>query len=411
MASLYAQAIGGVARFASPRRIRIYTRLMLVAVVLVGALDAASVSRRPERAGNALGGDFLAFYTGAQFLRQGRMAEVYDLAAQREFQRRVVAPRKLAAKPFINPPHAAVLYLPFALSGHATGLALWSLAGLAALLGSARLLCGELDALRRLGPLRLAAASFLFFPTLAWLGFGQATGFVLLLYTATFVLLRRGRDLAAGACLGCLAFKPQLALGLAVVLLLNGRSRALLGGAAAAAGWLALGFRLSPEATQRYLRLGPELVALLRSDAYPGWGIHSALGFASLLLDGFSPRLADALATALCAAALAALGLAWWRIEWRPGSRAWDLAMAGSLALGLLLSPHLYFYDLMLLLLPLALVWQHHPELRDGRPLDGGALLAWTAVLWALGFLGTPLSLAQLRLAEAIGLPGFAVQL
>jgi len=104
--------------------------------------------------------------------------------------------------------------------------------------------------------------------------------------------------------------------------------------------------------------------------------------------------------------------IVWWRrTPWQPGTRAWDLTLAATVALGLLISPHLYLYDLMLLLLPLAIVWSYFPHGTAGRALDGGPLLAWTAALYVTASFGSYLSLAQLRLSAAVGLPGIAVQL
>ena len=77
----------------------------------------------------------------------------------------------------------------------------------------------------------------------------------------------------------------------------------------------------------------------------------------------------------------------------------------------LVLSLHLHFYDLALLLVPFAIVCHHYPGLRGGRPLDAGPLLALTLALWGLGFAGASLSLAQLRVSEALGMPAVAVQL
>src|SRR5437867_4034972 len=122
----------------------------------------------------------------------------------------------------VAPPHAVLFYLPFAGSSYAVGLALWWTAGLAALALSIGLLRRELPALRAVPAWRLFAACWLFLPTWAWFGYGQATALILLVCTGFFVLLRRGRDGWAGACLSCLAFKPQLAVASALLLLARG---------------------------------------------------------------------------------------------------------------------------------------------------------------------------------------------
>lgn len=399
-----------IARLASTERIRAYTRLMLVITLGGGAVQAALGPGLLDSFGHVIGGDFIAFFTGARFFVEGRLGELYSLESQRAFQASVTFPHvPRGIHPFINPPYAIALYLPYASFSYPIGLALWWLTGLGALAASALLLRNELRGLRRHRTLTLCLGAFLFFPTVSWLLYGQITPVTLLLYAATFALLRRGRDFAAGAVLGCLAYKPQLALTLALVLVVKGRVRAIAGGAVALASWTTLGLLLAPAAMIEYVRIGPRIFSLLRWEEYPRWGIHSFLGFSSLLFDGVSHPLAGALAVVLSAATLAVLLRYWWRRPWEPGSRGWDLAMSGTIALGLIISPHLFVYDLMLLLLPFAVLLHHH------APSAGDALLpqpvfAWTVLLWMAAFLGSYLSLAQLEITRILGLPLIAFQ-
>ncbi len=257
-------------------------------------------------------------------------------------------------------------------------------------------------------PERLLGATFLFLPTLFWIMYAQSSAFSLALLTTAFVCLRRGRDLPAGLVLGCLAYKPQLALALGCVLLVKGRGRALLGAAASVCGWVALSIAASPEATLAYLELSPELADLMRREGYPIWGLSSFYGFGVLLFDGLWPAATVPVASALSAAALLALTLVWRRVEWLPGSEGWDLMMAGTLAWGLLVSPHLYHYDLMLLLLPLLVVaarlraWPDSPQRR--------VLLAWTALVCIASGLGHYVTRLQLELAAHAGWPALALQ-
>ena len=65
---------------------------------------------------------------------------------------------------------------------------------------------------------------------------------------------------------------------------------------------------------------------------------------------------------------------------------------------------------MMLLLLPLAILWGHYPEGTMKRPLDGGPLLFWSAMLYIFSFAGAYLTLAQLKLLTVMEGPIFAVQ-
>jgi hypothetical protein len=83
--------------------------------------------------------------------------------------------------------------------------------------------------------------------------------------------------------------------------------------------------------------------------------------------------------------------------------------MAATLVLGLVASPHLYLYDLMLLLVPFALLLARRLDQRV--LLGGGPLLAWTVAVWALCSLGTQLSLLQTLASARLGLGERALQL
>lgn len=101
----------------------------------------------------------------------------------------------------------------------------------------------------------------------------------------------------------------------------------------------------------------------------------------------------------------------WRRGRWDPGTERWDLMMAGTLAIGLIVSPHLFFYDLMILLVPFGIVLGHRCEPANGRLLGGGGLLVWSAIVWALALVGSPLTRVQLEATEWLTGSPFALQL
>lgn len=216
----------------------------------------------------------------------------------------------------------------------------------------------------------------------------------------------------AGLALGLLLYKPQLAIAIGVMLLVKWRFRVLIGGIISAGAWIAIGFAISPPVMKKYVNLITTLLELQRRhDLSPIWGYNNFYGFASLLLGDFWRRGADILGSLLVVGGIITIMLLWWRTEWKPRTRAWDMKLAATFALGLLISPHLYLYDLMLLLLPIAIVWSYYPSGTQGRALDGGPLLVWTALLYAVCFFGSYLSLAELRISSLIGLPSMALQL
>jgi hypothetical protein len=362
-----------------------------------------------DAAGHIVGADFLTFYTGGRFFLEQRLDVLYDFDAQLAFQQQLLAPRmptEWAA--FVYPPPIALLAAPFALSAYLPGLLAWWGAGLAALAASIRLFQPLLRPAAARSTARLLLYSFLFYPTLAWFLYGQGTAFALLILTGAFLCLRRGHDLAAGLVLGLLLYKPQLAIGLVIMLLVQRRWKALVGGALSAGSGLLTILVIWPTTLVHFVAVSPYLVELERPVS---WGNHSLAFLSILLLDNIWRPGAEVLGALFTLAAVLGLAGLWWRAPWRPGERAWDLRLASTLVLGLLISPHMYLYDLMLLLLPLAIVWRHYPEGTGGRLLDGGPLLAWSAVLYVATFAGSYLTMAQLKVTAAIGLPAMALQI
>ncbi len=140
--------------------------------------------------------------------------------------------------------------------------------------------------------------SLLFYPTVTWILYGQMTGLLLLIFVGTFIFLRRGRDFAAGAVWGLLLFKPQLAITLAVILLVKGRWRALAGGAVTVTAWLSTGLILGWQSFRQYLHLSGQLMDLLRLDSYESWGLQNFYGFSILLFNDISPSLTTLLTDA-----------------------------------------------------------------------------------------------------------------
>jgi len=404
----------------TPDRLRVYPLAVAVSML---ALWVGSIVFGPgitDTARNIIGGDFAAFYTGGRFFLEGRMDDLYNFAAQKAYQESLVAPVETQqVHPYVNPPFAIAMYAPFAVPDYVTGLLMWWAMGLALLTAALSMLRNELFDRQAMSVRRLVMLAFLFFPTFGWLMYGQNTSITLFLFTVMFVMLRRRRDLAGGIALGLLFYKPQLMIAAGVMLLVHRRWRALAGAALGVGFWGVAGLVLCPGSMVEYAHLSPTLFEFLRTKGqilgtyiqYPIWGSHGFFGFCILLLDGVSRSATDRLTLALTVGGGLAVAAAWWRTSWEPGTKWWDLMVAATLALGLLVSPHLFLYDLMLLLLPMIIVGSHYRGGTAGRPLDGGPLLAATALLYAATFLSSYLADAQLEITEAVGLPRMAVQL
>jgi hypothetical protein len=407
-----------VAAWLSRERIRVYVSATAILTVIGWAITQYLGPGMTNITGAILGGDFLGFYTGGKFFLESRMADLYNFAANSAFQSSIVYPVTYTKfHPFVYPPYSAAFYSLFSRSGYLTGLAFWMALGLILLFASVCLVRSELKPLRVYSVTQLFLGSFLFVPTLQWLINGQNSALSLFSYVVFFVMLRRSNDLAAGLSLALVIYKPQLILALGLMLLVTQRWRAILGVVLGSLAWIVTGLLTSPTAMKKYLEILPLLPNFYRyqssidtSMVHSPWAVNSFFGFATLLLDNIWVRGANIMFMLLSLGGITAVILIWRPITWKPGTREWDLSVAGTIVLGLLLSPQLHIYDLMLLLLPFAIILSYYAGSHE-RVLDGGPLLVWSALIYVTCWVGNLLAFLQTELFALMGLPKFGVQL
>jgi uncharacterized membrane protein len=402
--------IDRIARLATPDRVWVYPVAIAVIqlCVFLGAL--ALYERDPilDPFGKFLGNDFVAFYTGGRFWNDNRIQDLYDLPEQYAFQQSLIQHETTDYfNPYVNPPHAVLIYAPFSQWSYLPSLGLWLTFGISAACGAAWLLKSAIPGHWRAWDLSLL---ILLFPaTLTWLFFGQATGLILFIHALTLALLCRDRDFLAGFVLAQLAFKPQLALPLAIPLIVTLRWRALLGGLMGLSFWIGLTAWMFPRQGLEYLNFGDDIVQLLRSAGYPREGIHSIFGTVSLLLDPISPRLSDWMTMLISAAIVAALVYLWWKAAWQTDSRLWWTRLAITLPLASLLSIQLFTYDLVLWLIPFAIVVGLVRE--SGKSfLNEGPILGWSVLLFVWTFLAMPWNHFVLHQMTSLDLPSMTIQ-
>ncbi|MAQ13701.1 MAG: hypothetical protein CMN30_02775 [Sandaracinus sp.] len=369
------------------RRWRVYY-LALGAVLLFGvALPKAlgPYDGLVDPFGTTLGADFVAFYIGGQLMLERRGSELYDFDAQLEVERALSPQQTKGQSLFINPPPYAVFMAPFAALPYPWALAAWWALALLLFFGSHRAVHRALGTPRGT---RDALASLLFLPALLVLVMGQNTFLSLALTTSAFLALRARREGLAGVVLGLMIMKPQLALGFAVVLLVQRRWRAVVGAIAVASAFCGLAEVLAPGAWASYLGSLAETSEMVRNAhggvLFPAFLQVSVPGALALL---FVPQ------PLALAAGLGLLGVVAWRWRkpaWEPGTAPWDRELASAMTLGWLASPHLLLYDLGLLLLP---GWIARARLgeHEGRPFGGRRFYALTLLALVAAALWIPL--------------------
>ena len=218
----------------TPRQLRLQ-RIATVVAVLVVLLFAGRIALTLITRASSPEADMVSYYDGTQRLREGLPLYRPNISIQQQnFQ-------------FIYPPPLAFILMPF--PSYQAAWWGWGIFTIVCWLASLGLILRELwpSIRQRLAPMwrpLLIAALINFPPVESHLFWGQVQIQLLLLLTASWLCLRRGRDGWAGALLGlAIALKLFPAL-LIAPLLVQRRWRCIAVALAAAAGVFALSFAL-----------------------------------------------------------------------------------------------------------------------------------------------------------------------
>ncbi len=361
----------------TPRRVRVYTALILVGAVAGLCVLLATSQGGLDPQGRPLGTDFTHLYGAGSLVRDGRAADAYDHAALHAAQQRIFASDAVPYYGWHYPPTYLWVAGLFAGLPYLAALALWLALTLPLyLLAINRIVAGR--------PAMLLALAYP--AAFVNLIHGQ-NGFLTAGLTGLALLALERRPLLAGVLIGLLAFKPQFGVLIPFALAAGGQWRAFAAAAATVLATAALatglyGAEIWPVFLESATFTREQLIEQGAASFH-----RSVSSFAALRLFGAPLALAYAVQAT---AALAALAVVIW--AWR-GSGPQALKSALLVACTLLATPYGWDYDLMLLALPIA--WLAVAGLDRGfRPWEKTTLLA----VFALPFL------ARL-LVGAVGLP------
>lgn len=294
-----------------------------------------------DRNGLVKGTDFLHFYTLGSLALQHDGTDLYDMRAQSALaQKRVPEAGRLFFVSLYGP-HVSLLFAPLATLSYPWALSVWLVFNALLYAFCCYLIWKTCPALQSEGWLvfLLALAYPGLFHLIAW---GQTSVLALACFTAAYLALRSGRTSAAGLAIGCLIFKPQLALAAAFVFL-AAREWKIVGGAVISAiaqlspGWAYYGTAVMRDYVQGMLHVS-SVRSLLEPRPYQ---THSLWPFWTMLLpwSGVAFWL-------YVASAAAVLAVAFWC--WRSAASL-SLRFSALLLASVLLSPHLTVYDLVVL--------------------------------------------------------------
>jgi hypothetical protein len=378
----------------------LYVAAAFLAAQLAGLL--ATPGPR-DAAGHVKGHDFAHFYALGSVARHGTPTDLYDIRALTETMWRVVPASSPDAFVPVYGPQVALAFVPLAALPYASALWAWLAIGVACYVAACALAVARVPGLRA----RRATLWILLLGSPALnvlLVAGQTSAVALVAVACSWWALDRGRPVLAGACLGVLAYKPSLAAGVLAVVVFAREWRIVGGMLAVAVAQVGAGAAWAGMAViERHAGTLASSIAAGGMDASQPQHLHSLAGFWRLLLGAGWPASALYAVSALAVVALAARA---WRRAGSPGARIAVLSAATVLA-----APHLYVYDLVVLVPALVVLWdlaeRQAPPLRTwGRaaawlawlaPLSGPLALA-TRVQWA-----TPVLVVALVLLARMG--------
>ncbi len=285
--------------------------LLLTTLALANSFAGANGVGRGD-----LGLDFSAFYTAGTFVREGRIDALYDLETIRAFQRSLAAEHGLAMGesigPWWNPPFFAWVFVPLSKLAFPQALLSWmGINALCALLAAGllgRVLVAEVLRTWRISgdsddadpepltprpdtswrtwalvPLLVVVSM----PFIATLTHGQNGGLSLLLLTLIVLAWRADQAMLAGLLCGLLFYKPQLAAGVAAVLVLSLGIKAALGLLCSGVGLIALTLLTLPGSLSEFLTRMPANLQQAQETLPYLWERHvTALAFWRLLIQG-----------------------------------------------------------------------------------------------------------------------------
>jgi hypothetical protein len=317
-----------------------------------------------DQAGNLKGTDFLHFYTLGSLALEHRGSDLYNMEAQS-----VLAAQRVPAADGIQylplyPPQVSVFFAPMAKLSYGWALACWLCVN-AILYG---LCCYTIwracPNLRDYGMtvLILALAFPAFWHSIAW---GQTAVLGLVCFTLLFFALRSGHEFLGGLVLGCLVFKPQLALAAGIIFLARFRWKILAGALLSAIAELMVGvvyYGLDP--LREWLRVlfnSPHLLPLLEPRVYQTYSLRTFWGM-----------LVPWTWLSLALYIISAVSVCMFTVKCWRNDVALALRYSALLLATVLISPHLTVYDLVILA-PVFLLLSDwiigHLELSSSSPL------------------------------------------
>ncbi len=311
-------------------------RKTIIAVIVFGTL--AFRGAQFVRWAGTVPGNFTAFYLAGRLVAEGHRAQLYSFPAE------VKTLKGLGLGPadyyfWIHPPYEALALQWVKPLSYGAAAKVWAVLMLI-ILAICLWLLRDTDSL-----------GYVVMGILLWGRRGvvdQDIAVLLLFLVLSFLAFRRGRDGVGGALLAGGLLRFNLIWLFPAVLLLKRRWRALecFSAVAACLGGISL-WMVGPSIFEGYLAT---LSFTARNDNFVLYMMPTARGYAGWILPQ-SPWFVPVLSCVVAGPVI----VAW---MWQPWDRtpAWEVMFAATVVIGLAISYHSFFYDVVVLLLPISVL-------------------------------------------------------
>jgi hypothetical protein len=359
----------------TPRRLRAQAMVLAICLWGVCAVDFTNPGVF-DRAGNIKFQDFLPIYISSRMITQHHEGDLYDATAQALAMRSILNQHSSAEVPYLYGPQVGLLFVPFARFPFQAAAWIWATVSMllyfvciyavwktciadmlrhrlasrsyerGAGSGVDRTNSDKESASAKLQShaALIAVAAIAYPPLFHVFVRAQLSALVLVCFTGAFLAVRANRNFLAGVVLGFLIFKPQFLVAIPLVLLLAGAWSVLSALILSAAAQLALTrLYFGASVLQSYFDV------LLHPSRWIGSAelnlapiqMHSLRSFFTLLIP--SPTIAIILYGLISLAAVVIAAMIW------KSNTPLSLRFAALTLAAILVNPHLFVYDLLVL--------------------------------------------------------------
>jgi len=340
-----------------PSRLAPMSRLLAASLVFTLAAGYLTVILSPQSGILKGNSDFLDCYTAARIISDGKAGLLYDVATQTAYQQKILEELESDVKfaggvlLYTHPPFAALLYWPLSRLSYAEAFLAWNLLSIMCLGLCLLLLYRQCELSVRPDPIGLALAVLAFLPIFIAIAQGQNTFLAMLATAGAILCLEQKKDLAGGVSLSLALVKFQFVPLFLAIALLKKRWRMLAGFIAGTSLLVGVSFAVYGVLGMRqYFSLLIKLPSLSSEYGFALPYAYCIRGQMYALLHPAHPAMA-ATSTVAINLALSAAVLWAWRGRWKAEGAEFNIRMALTIIVALLIGPLANFHDLSFLVL------------------------------------------------------------